>query len=73
MLQYHPLIARSKALLDSSRDLHGGCGGGFVIRLYLILVISGQNRETHALIEPAVQVYRSYQDQGDFNSAQSVG
>ena len=29
--------------------------------------------ETHALIEPAVQVYRSYQDQGDFNSAQSVG
>ena len=26
-----------KASLDSSRDLHGGCGGGFVIRLHLIL------------------------------------
>ena len=40
----HPLIARSKASLDSFRGLHRGCGGGFVIRLYLILVISGQSR-----------------------------
>ena len=42
MLQYHPLIAWSKTSLHSSRDLHGGCGGGFVIRLHLLPLISGQ-------------------------------
>ena len=42
ILQYHPLITRLKASLDSSRDLHGGCGGGFVIRLHLLPLISGQ-------------------------------
>ena len=32
----------SKTSLDSSRDLHESCGGNFVIRLYLILLISDQ-------------------------------
>ena len=50
MLQYHPLITQSKASLDLSRDLHGGSGGGFVIRLYLILEISGQRSKKFSRI-----------------------
>ena len=38
----YPLNMWSKISLDSSRNLHGNSGGGFVIRLYLILEIGGQ-------------------------------
>ena len=39
---------RSKASLDSSRDLHGGCGGGFVIRYFKLVVKS--EKKIHAFL-----------------------
>ena len=42
MLQYHPLIVRSKASLGSSREVEHGCGVSFVNCLYLVPLIIDQ-------------------------------
>ena len=39
----HPLIVRSKASLASAVLQYHSCGGNFIIRLYLIPLISSQN------------------------------
>jgi len=41
----HTLLVRPKALLATVLLQHHGCGGGFIIRLHLILLISGQRAE----------------------------
>ena len=47
----HPLIVRSKTSLNLSRDLHEGLWRWFVIKFYLILLISGQRwRKFHQFL-----------------------
>ena len=73
MLQYHHLIARSKASLGSSREVEQGCGVSFVNCFYLVPLIIGQNfcatcastNQTEPMTEinsmtPDVEVSRSY-------------